>query len=113
MAVLAALPAVSGFGLAVSGTLPFGSLVSSFASGKRLGLEYIARFPEEADLTFLERKITADIDVPDVQSGNLATIRRMLTARIRADFEQGNVVTLEGWMLARTELRMCAIAALV
>lgn len=37
--------------------------------------------------------------------------REWLDQRVRLDFAIGNTVQLEGWILARTEARLCALAA--
>ena len=37
--------------------------------------------------------------------------RQLLLSRIRMDFEVGNVVSLHGWILSRTEARLCAVFA--
>ncbi|GJM44058.1 MAG: hypothetical protein DHS20C21_09000 [Gemmatimonadota bacterium] len=38
--------------------------------------------------------------------------RTVLQQQIRADFATGNVVTVDGWILSRTETDLCALAEL-
>jgi hypothetical protein len=37
---------------------------------------------------------------------------RWLRARCRQDFARGDTVLIDGWVLARTECRLCALVAL-
>jgi hypothetical protein len=39
-------------------------------------------------------------------------IGAIVTDRIRLDFAQGDCVKLDGWVLSRTEVNLCALAAL-
>jgi len=39
-------------------------------------------------------------------------LRSSISVQIRNDFEEGRVVCLDGWILAVTEARLCALAAL-
>jgi hypothetical protein len=41
-----------------------------------------------------------------------AAARRALLARVRNDFERGDTVLLDGWVLSRSESRACAAFAL-
>ena len=77
----------------------------------KLGRVYLDEFPADRDLTRL-----IDLLFPDlarrpapVQATALA---ESLAKRVRQDFVDGNVVSLEGWLLARTEARICALLAL-
>ena len=36
--------------------------------------------------------------------------RRIITQRIARDYEEGNIVEVGGWLLSRTEARLCALA---
>ena len=51
---------------------------------------------------------------PDVQrsKGDAQVLGRALAARVRKDFETGQIATVEGWHLSDTEVRLCAIAFL-
>ena len=41
--------------------------------------------------------------------GGQAALRRWFRRSIRRDFEAGCIVELEGWILARTEARLCGL----
>lgn len=40
----------------------------------------------------------------------LAARRHRLEARVRAEFASGTTVQLDGWVLSRTEARLCALS---
>jgi hypothetical protein len=61
-----------------------------------LGIEYLTRVPGDDDEAGLIARLTA-IDIDE---------------QIRRDFVGGDVLSMGGWLLARTELRLCALAAL-
>ena len=44
--------------------------------------------------------------------GTRAEIGAIVTDRVRLDFAQGDCVKLDGWVLSRTEVYLCALAAL-
>ena len=39
-------------------------------------------------------------------------LRNQIDRRIRSDYREGRIETIEGWVLSRTEARLCALAAL-
>lgn len=68
-----------------------------------VGQAYLLQEPSEADLETLLMALPA----PD---GDVATAARGL---ISADFKARNTVTIDGWVLARSEARAAAVLALV
>jgi hypothetical protein len=79
-------------------------------SARRLGLAYLAVRPEEADPDHLIGQLAhlgsnGGTSGPDV-------LRRNLVDACAADFGAGRVVRVDGWILARTEARACALVAL-
>ncbi len=73
---------------------------------RALGERYLAAFPDEAaalaPLAAEVRRVGAD---------GPAVLRRAVGRRIRADFAAGETVVLDGWVMARTEGRIAALAA--
>ncbi|MGK2930314.1 MAG: hypothetical protein ACSLFO_12135 [Acidimicrobiales bacterium] len=61
------------------------------------------------------RELHPDDDIHAVASGSSdgdpASILAQLIERVRADFDAGDVVDVDGWMLARTEARAAAVLA--
>ena len=76
-------------------------------SARAVGRVYLEATPAEASLaTLLER---LDCEALSRDPGDA---RAELRARHRRDFREGRTVTLDGWLLSRTEARLCAVAAL-
>lgn len=70
-----------------------------------VGAEYLASAPHEADLDGLQRRFQFALD-------SRHGARAAVAERLRRDFAEGDTVRLRGWVLARTEARLCAMAAL-
>ena len=82
-------------------------------SAAAVGAEFVRRFPSEADLPTLLRRLA----VPGPDLSGLAEARRQkllarLAAQHREDFRRGRVEKLHGWTLSITELRLCALVHL-
>lgn len=71
------------------------------AAARRVGRAYLRRHPAEADVALLRAALAADLGDPE-----------RLRARVRGDFEREAVVRVQGWVLSRTEARLCALEAL-
>ena len=74
-----------------------------------VGSAYLRLFPQEAYVALLTRELlggSADID-PDARS-----FARNLRRSICSDFRGERVVRIDGWVLSRTEARLCALIAL-
>jgi hypothetical protein len=118
-----AAPAVWVVGVAAGGStfppvqaLPaasFDKLAGLFAplrDAHRLGLIYLQQHPVEAHAEVLARLVTGRAWA-DVLPMAPADLTRAITARQAVDFAAGHVVALDGWILSRTEARLCALAA--
>jgi hypothetical protein len=85
------------------------SLVRPLASARVIGAAYLAATPSEADPVRL-----ADAILAGLEGGprTPAATRRRLARRIERDFGANETVTLDGWIVSRTEARLCALAHL-
>jgi len=79
------------------------------AGARRIGVLYLERHPEEADPTLLEARIAEGAELDGVRCPTTAATA--LAAAGRRDFREGRTVQVEGWVLGRTELRLCAWVA--
>jgi hypothetical protein len=68
---------------------------------QKIGLAYLAACPDENKPGTLQKLCVG------VEDSSLAA------SAIRQDFENGNVVTVEGWVLSRTEARHCALFSML
>jgi hypothetical protein len=73
-----------------------------------VGRDYLARFPEEAVQAQLEERVFQSVENVE----DPARLRAGLDTAIRRDFRRGRVFRHGGWVLSRTEGRLCALAAL-
>jgi hypothetical protein len=81
-------------------------------SARRLGRAYLADRPEEVDPARLLRELAHLQREGGGATGRPDDLRQAVAAACTADFAQGRVVRVDGWILARTEARACALVAL-
>ena len=81
-------------------------LLPARADAAVLGRAYLAANPAEADLDRLVRQLTAMAREP-------SDLQAAIGDRLRRDFANRDTVRLDGWVLARTEARLCAVCALL
>ena len=74
-------------------------------AARALGIRYLRQHPEERSLAFLHAATLAS-------AGEGARSVEALRARCREDFQRGDTVLIDRWVLARTECRLCALVAL-
>ncbi len=84
-----------------------------------VGRRYLERYPMEADpvrlLAAIEgrlRRAAGPPSLPPLDRIGKAQLDRHIAAAVARDFEDGRMAEVEGWLLAETEARLCALAAL-
>lgn len=82
---------------------------SNPGGARSIGRDYLAQAPEEADperlnALLFEEETSSSLAPDDLR----ARVQRLRTR----DFEAGDTVFVRGWILSRTEARLCALAAL-
>jgi hypothetical protein len=98
---------------------PLPSKLASFflhqESAKQVGLEYLKIAPMEADICLLSNLICSfnEKQRAALLYADSRGVSELLRQRLCLDFEQDHVVTVHGWILAVTEARLCALAALL
>lgn len=73
------------------------------AAARRIGRIYLTTHPDELDPIGLLQDLSG-LSEP----GDLRALRRRLSELRDRDFANGNIVIVKGWVLARTEARICA-----
>ncbi len=90
---------------------PAADLLPHVDAARLIGQRYLQFAPEERSETRLREAV---FGAP--HSGQAAStterLRQLIDERRRHDFATGNTVILDGWLLARTEARLCALATL-
>lgn len=108
LAVLALPDGRRGPGGAADGGL-LSAAWSNPGGAQSIGRDYLAQAPEEADperlnALLFEEETSSSLAPDDLR----ARVQRLRTR----DFEAGDTVFVRGWLLSRTEARLCALAAL-
>lgn len=86
----------------------FASLFSDRRGAREIGRRYLAQFPEESDPRRLEANLLRRED-----RLSAARMRARLAERRRNDFAAGRTVLINGWILAQSEVRACALLAVL
>lgn len=77
----------------------------------RIGAAYLRDFGHEADVGHLETVLRSALTAgdEDPHAAPAADVVARASARIRRDFAEQATVSLDGWLLSRTEVRLCAL----
>jgi hypothetical protein len=116
LGALAALPATRGLLLVADTVWPaplderIARLFSDRESARRIGVAYLAAYPGEASRSHLIERLGA-VDRAGGGSPSGDELRRRIDEARRADFAAGRIVRVDGWVLAETEARCCALVA--
>jgi hypothetical protein len=89
------------------------SLVANPRHARILGRSYRAQFPAEHHPGVLSGLIRSSLGLGESGAMPLSrdALLSVLNARLRVEFGAGDIVRLDGWILARTEARLCAPCA--
>ena len=88
-----------------------GEIFQNPAAARTIGRAYMQICPPRALENSALRELTAQLG-RDLHSVDSETLRRRLAMQIRQDFEGDETVVVNGWVLARTEARVCALLAM-
>lgn len=82
-------------------------------SARRVGMEYLRKRPQDADIRVLIRHLVPDPRrLQALRACDRETLGRFLAESMRRDFQRGKIMSVDGWILSETELRVCALSAL-
>ncbi len=89
------------------------SLLPDLQRARALGTRYRRQFPGEARRNDLRQLIETALRGGEPVAAPLGRdlLLARLDARVRMEFGCGDIVHLDGWILARTEARVCALCA--
>lgn len=87
------------------------SLVSDPAGARCIGQIYLRQAAAESDPSHLASLILSSLNLTSQDSLRLrrAALSKLFGAAVRADFAAGRTLALDGWILSRTEARVCAL----
>lgn len=113
----AATLALSPLASAAAPPVPAQALVEALdrpESARLVGLRVLAALPDPSrDALVAELAAAAGLAVEAVPAIDRSLLRSRLDAARAADFRRGDTVRVQGWVLASTEARLCALAALL
>jgi hypothetical protein len=90
------------------------ALCSELGCPKPIGKACLLALPlSERRLPSLSKAIVGHDRAPGEGRLSLNTLTQSISQRSRADFQEGRVLTVNGWILALTEARLYALAALL
>lgn len=116
LAASAAALALSSLAVA-AGPVPAQALVEALdrpESARLVGRRVLAALPGlSRDALVVELAAAAGLAVDAVPAIERSLLRSRLDAARAADFRRGDTVRVQGWVLASTEARLCALAALL
>jgi len=80
-----------------------------------VGNEYLKIYPEEADPHLLVDLICKKNlqNVSDINRTDSRIIKEILIKKHLKDLENGRTVIVSGWVLSKTEAKLCALAAII
>ncbi len=81
-------------------------LFTALPSARAIGAAYLRSCPDE-------RLDAATLAADFPAEATIGALRESVDGRVRDDFANARIVTVDGWLLARTEVRLCALAYLV
>jgi hypothetical protein len=81
---------------------------------RAIGREYLRRVPAEASSSVLTARVAERLPggLGAVDTVSQDRLRELLLRASADDFHELRTVEVQGWVLARTEARLCALAAL-
>ncbi len=85
-------------------------LFSAPACARAIGLCYLRAYPERSDRRLLLTDL--GLDAAGLSAHDLPSLRRHLRDAQQRDFIAGDTVTVNRWILSRTEASVCALVAL-
>lgn len=83
-------------------------------SARVVGREYLSAFPAEESPGILTARVAEQLPggARALAGASDGRLRELLLQATAEDFRDLRIVELRGWVLARTEARLCALAAL-
>lgn len=92
----------------------FLSFLSDMNTAREIGIAYREQVPDESGQHTLVDLLLEGVP-EDVLShaSDSSSVQKFLDKKIRQDFEAGRTVVIQGWVLAVTEARQCALLSLL
>jgi hypothetical protein len=79
---------------------------------RKMGSDYIKRVSEEDDIAAIGEHLFKGDDRKQVNA-DPTVVGKLLQEKIQNDFQVNNTLVLDGWVISRTEGRICAALSLL
>ena len=91
------------------------AVFSQRTSAAAVGRAYLAGHPDEGAIDHLVTELRAALRQCDCDPdcADLSTLRVATSRLVKEDFARSRVVRVDGWVLSRSEARLCGLAALL
>ena len=101
-------------GAPLSASERLASLLQQVDGARSVGREYLRQVPAEASPGILMVRVAERVPggLRAIDAASDGRLRELLVRAAAEDFRDLRTVELDGWVLARTEARLCALAAL-
>jgi hypothetical protein len=76
---------------------------------RQIGISYRSKFSLESKAAQLEKILLTDGFGKTLQADDNSYIHNLMQEKVKFDFETGKTVIVNGWILAVTEARQCAL----
>jgi hypothetical protein len=87
--------------------------INDSATISAVGMAYMKQVPAESNATALVDRLLAGHDGKDIpETTDSLALQKILSQKVLADFEKGEYVVVNGWVLSRTEARQYALYSL-
>jgi hypothetical protein len=93
-------------------TLALPTTMGQFCTKKELitlGSQYTKDFPAEAKKAKIQKLLLQDAGGKPIEPSSQKKLLQQIEEKSVLDFENGNTVIVNGWVLSRTEARQCAL----
>jgi hypothetical protein len=88
------------------------SLLSNIGGARQIGARYLDLAPEDSDPVALAARVFGAAGHPPQNPRDIAALRQAISVQRERDFATGDTVIIDGWILARTEARLCALTVI-
>jgi hypothetical protein len=80
-------------------------------SFQMIGKKYLEKYPQGIPESGLLREVNDKLSSGNINRYFLSNLSDLVRQQILLDFEESNLVNLEGWIITETEAQICAIIA--
>lgn len=98
-----------GFDREFEQTADVARLFDELEPARRIGRAYLGAHPAEADEETLVRLLEASPGWGRAWDASPAQLGELARSALARDFDRGRTVEVDGWILSRTEARLCAL----